>query len=74
MVKAYRNNPLTDEDKKLNKFLSGIRAHVEHPYAALRRVFHFTRMFVTTIRRVKAMFMCACFNLMRGAYLTRSAA
>ncbi len=72
MIKAYKNNPLTEEDKKLNRFLSGIRAHVEHPYAAIRRVFHFTRMFVTTTKRVKAMFMCTCFNLMRVASLTRS--
>ena len=30
------------------------RAHVEHPYAVMRRVFHFTRTYVTTIRRVGA--------------------
>ncbi len=76
MIRAYRNNPLTEEDRELNRFLSGIRAGVEHPYAAMRRVFHFTRMFVTTISRVrvKAMLMCACFNLMRAAHLTRLAA
>ncbi len=70
MIKAYRNNPLTEEDRELNR--SGIRAGVEHPYAAMRRVFHFTRMFVTTISRVKAMMMC--FNLKRAAHLTRLAA
>ncbi len=76
MIRAYRNSPLTEEDKELNRFLSGIRAHVEHPYAAIRRVFHFTRMFVTTISRVrvKAMLMCTCFNLMRAVHLTGLAA
>ncbi len=74
MIKAYKNNPLTEEDRELNRFLSGIRAHVEHPYAAMRRAFHFTRVFVTTISRVKAMLMCACFNLMRAVHLTRLAA
>ncbi|MDG7037476.1 MAG: transposase, partial [Nitrososphaerota archaeon] len=71
--RASRGNPLSDDDRKVNRILSSIRAHVEHPYAVMRRVFHFTRMYVTTISRVsvKAMFMCMGFNLMRFAFLLR---
>ena len=51
--------------------MSSIRAHVEHPYAVIRRVFHFTRIYVTTISRVsiKALFMCVSYNLMRVLFL-----
>ncbi len=50
-----------------------VRAHVGHPYAVMRRVFHFTRMYITTISRVsvKAMFICVSYNLMRVAFLLR---
>ena len=73
MIRASRGNPLSEEDRAVNRILSSIRAHVEHPYAVMRRVFHFTRMYVTTIRRVKvkAVFMCVSFNLMRVAFLLR---
>jgi IS5 family transposase len=63
----------------LNGRISSIRVHVEveHPYAFMRRAFevdvHFTRVLVTTVPRVrvKAMFMCAAFNLMRALFLLR---
>ncbi len=73
MIRAQRGHPLSDEDREVNRILSGIRAHVEHPYAVIRRVFHFTRTYVTTISRVsvKAMFMCISYNLMRVAFLLR---
>ena len=73
MIGASRGNPLSDDDRAVNRILSSIRAHVEHPYAVMRRVFHFTRMYITTIKRisVRAMFMCMSFNLMRIAYLLR---
>ncbi len=74
MIKSNRNSPLTEEDNELNRFLSGIRAHIKHTYAVMNRMFHFTRMFVTMISRVKAMLMCACFNLMSPVYLTGLAA
>lgn len=73
MIRATPYDPLTDDDREVNRLLSGIRAHVEHPYAVMRRIFHFTRMFVTTVQRVKAMFMCTCFNLMRAALLAKPA-
>ena len=73
MIRASKGNPLSDDDRRVNRILSSIRAHVEHPYAVMRRVFHFTRMYVTTIKRVsvRAMFMCMSFNLMRIAFLLR---
>jgi hypothetical protein len=60
--------------------MSSIRAHVEveHPYAFMRRAFevgvHFVRAFVATVPRVrvKAMFMCAAFNLMRALFLLQA--
>ncbi|MCL4343393.1 MAG: hypothetical protein JRN26_07635 [Nitrososphaerota archaeon] len=72
MIRASRNNPLTEEDKEVSRILSGIRAHVEDPYAMMKMIFNFTVMHATTIPRenVKAMFMYACFNLMRAAFLT----
>ncbi|MDG7037480.1 MAG: transposase [Nitrososphaerota archaeon] len=73
MIRAQRGHQLSDDDREVNRTLSSIRAHVEHPYAVMRRVFHFTRMYVTTIKRVsvKAMFMCMSFNLMGVAFLLR---
>ena len=78
-IKATRGHPLTREERALNGRISSIRAHVEveHPYAFMRRAFevdvHFVRAFVTTVPRVrvKAMFMCAAFNLMRALFLLR---
>ncbi|MCL4344026.1 MAG: transposase [Nitrososphaerota archaeon] len=73
MIRASRGNPLMAEDKEANRILSGIRVHVEHPYAVMRRISKFTIMHPTTIPRVKikAMFMCVSFNLMRAAFLTK---
>ena len=52
-IKASRGHPLTPENRALNRRISSIRAHVERPYAFMRRVFHFTRTFVTTVPRVR---------------------
>ncbi len=73
MIRAGRGHHLTDEEKEANRIMSSMRAHVEHPYAVLRRVFRFTRMYVTTIKRVsiKALFMCVSYNLMRALFLLK---
>ena len=73
MIRAGRGHPLSDEEKKVNRIMSSIRAHVEHPYAAIRRSFHFIRIYVTTIKRVsvKALFMCINYNLMRALFLLK---
>ncbi len=37
------------------------RSMVEYPYAIMKRIFHFSHVMVTTIRRVRVKFMFACF-------------
>ena len=36
------------------------RSMVEYPYAITKRIFHFSHVMVTTIRRVRVKFMFAC--------------
>ncbi len=71
MIKANRGSPLTSEDRELNKFLSKVRAPVEHPYAVMKRIFHAGRVRVTTIVRVnvRMTFVCTCYNLFRALEL-----
>ena len=71
MIRATRGHPLTDEDKDLNRFLSTVRAPVEHPFSVIKRVFHSGRVFVTTVVRVKVrlVFVCTCYNLFRALTL-----
>jgi IS5 family transposase len=68
MIKANRGSPLTSEDRELNRFLSKVRAPVEHPYAVMKRIFHAGRVRVTTIVRVnvRMTFVCTCYNLFRA--------
>jgi len=72
MIKATRGSPVTEKDKELNKFLSKVRAPVEHPFAVIKRIFHGGRVLVTTINRVKVRmtFVCTCYNLFRALTLT----
>jgi IS5 family transposase len=71
MIRATRGHPLTEEEKKLNRFLSKVRAPVEHPHAVIKRVFHGGRVLVTTLGRVKVRmtFVCTCYNLFRALTL-----
>lgn len=73
MVRATRGNPLTKEDKELNKFLSKVRAPVEHPFAVIKRIFHGGRVLVTTAKRVnvRMTFVCTCYNLFRALTLAQ---
>lgn len=73
MIKAQRGRPLTDEDKKLNKFLAKVRAPVEHPFAVIKRIFHGGRVLVTTVNRVRVRmtFVCTCYNLFRALTLKK---
>ena len=68
MIKANRGSTLTSEDRELNRFLSKVRAPVEHPYAVMKRIFHAGRVRVTTIVRVnvRMTFVCTCYNLFRA--------
>jgi IS5 family transposase len=72
MIRATRGNPLTKEDKELNKFLSKVRAPVEHPFSVIKRIFHAGSVRVTTGVRVKVRmtFVCTCYNLFRALTLT----
>ena len=68
MIKATRGHPLTEADKKVNRFLAKVRAPIEHSYATIKRVFHAGLVFVTTRERVevKMTFVCTCYNLSRA--------
>ena len=41
--RAYRNRPLTDEDKETNRRKSAVRSKVEHPFLTLKRLWGFTK-------------------------------
>ena len=72
MIRAARGQPLTQEDKELNRFLSSVRAPVEHPFSVIKRVLHAGRVLVTTVVRVKVrmLFVCTCYNLFRAITLS----
>ena len=72
MIRATRGHPLTEEDRELNRFLSKVRAPVEHPFSVIKRVFHAGRVLVTTVVRVKVrmVFVCTCYNLFRALTLS----
>lgn len=72
MIRAARGRPLTPQDKELNRFLSSVRAPVEHPFSVMKRVFHAGRVLVTTAVRVKVrmLFVCTCYNLFRALTLS----
>lgn len=73
MIKATRGSQLTGQDKELNRFISKVRAPVEHPFAVIKRIFHAGHVFVTTVARVKVkmLFVCACYNLWRALALSK---
>jgi IS5 family transposase len=73
MIRAQPGKPLPEKDKEMNRFLSKVRAPVEHPYAVMKRIFHAGRVFVTTRERVevKMTFVCTCYNLFRALTLSR---
>ncbi|MHB8568097.1 MAG: transposase [Nitrososphaerales archaeon] len=72
MIRAQAGKPLPEKDKAMNRFLSKVRAPVEHPYAVMKRIFHAGRVFVTTRERVevKMTFVCTCYNLFRALTLS----
>jgi len=72
IIRATRGHPLTEEDRELNRFLSKVRAPVEHPFSVIKRIFHAGRIVVTTVGRVKVrmFFVCTCYNLFRALTLS----
>ena len=42
--RAYKNRPLTEADKATNQRKSSVRAKVEHPFLALKRLWGFAKV------------------------------
>lgn len=42
--RAYRNKPLSEDDKAANKTKSRVRAKVEHPFRILKNIFGYTKV------------------------------
>ena len=61
MDRAVRGHRLSIESVRRNIRISRKRSMVEYPYAIMKRVFHFSHVMVTLIRRVRVKFMFACF-------------
>ena len=62
MDRAVRNHKLSIESVRRNLRISRKRSLVEYPYAVMKRVFHFSHVLVTMVRRVRVKFMFACFG------------
>ena len=75
MDRAVRGHPLTMKSIRRNIRISCIRSMVEHPYAFMKRMFHFAHVMVTTVQRVrvKTYFTAICYNLLRARFLNRTA-
>ena len=61
MDRSVRNHKLSMEFIRRNLRTSRKRSLVEYPYAIMKRIFHFSHVMVTTLRRVRVNFMFACF-------------
>ena len=42
--RAYRNSPLTDADREINRRKSSVRSKVEHPFLTLKRLWGFAKV------------------------------
>lgn len=76
LEKAYRNKPLTDEQKESNKAKSEVRARVEHPHAQLKehQKFTRTRYYGLPANRCDAFLHAIAYNLRRAVYLLKEQA
>ena len=61
MDRSVRNHKLSIESIRRNLRISRKRSLVEYPYSIIKRVFHFSHVMVTTVKRVRVKFMFACF-------------
>ena len=61
MDRSVRDHKLSMESMRRNLRISRKRSLVEYPYAIMKRLFHFSHVMVTTLRRVRVKFMIACF-------------
>ncbi|MGP6206876.1 hypothetical protein ACNF42_02425 [Cuniculiplasma sp. SKW3] len=62
MDRSVRNHKLSIESVRGNIRISKKRSLVEYTYAIMKRMFHFSHVMVTTLRRVIVKFMFACFG------------
>ena len=62
MHRSPRDHKLSIESIRRNFRISRKRSLVEYPYAVMKRMFHFSHVMVTLIRRVRVKFMFACFG------------
>lgn len=69
--KAYRNRPLTDEQKEHNRLKSRVRARVEHPYADIKckQGFRGVRYLGRLANRADAFLHTLAYNLQRMCFL-----
>ena len=62
MERSVRNHKLSIESVRRNLRISRKRSLVEYLYSIIKRVFHFSHVMVTTVKRVRVKFMFACFG------------
>ena len=75
MDRAVRGHSLPVKSIRRNVRISRISSAVEHPFAFMKRMFHFFHVMVTTVQRVrvKTYFTAMCYNLLRARFLDRIA-
>ena len=66
--RAQRNAPLTDAQKSRNRSKSAVRAHVEHPFLHIKRLWGYakTRYRGLAKNANRLIAMCALYNVRRG--------
>jgi len=61
MDRSVGIHKLSIESIKRNLRISRKRSLVEFPYSIIKRLFHFSPVMVTTVKRLRVKFMFACF-------------
>ena len=76
MRRAYRNRPLSKEDKLFNRLHSGIRSIVERAFGVLKQHYGMGRARYLGLARNQTRFaiMCVAHNLKRGHSIQASCA
>lgn len=74
LKRAYRNKPLTEEEKRRNKQLSSIRSTVERVFGILKQHYGMgkARYLGKARNHARLLLMCMAYNLKRGLAIKRS--
>jgi len=74
LERAYRNKPLTDHQKKMNRMNSGVRSIVERVFGVLKLHYGMSKARYSGLKRNKARFglMSLAYNIKRGVSIQRS--